>query len=442
MHPAYFYAMKFFCVSVFSLLTLGLWAQSHDTLKVMAYNLTYYGETTSFCTSSNNPIADKDVHFEIVAKHADPDILVVNEMGASTVYANRILSKVLNTDGVNKYEYAPLQNNSFSDLVNGVFYNKKKFAYVSQHKVTKTLVNSNIVRAIDVVRFYYKDENLDAESDTVFLDIAGAHLKAGSNSSDETDRELAAEALMDYLSTTAQPTYAILCGDMNLKNSNEGAFKEFVSSDYGDQRFYDPVDKLGGWNNNAAFSDYHTQSTRTSSTNGGCFSGGGLDDRFDLILMTGGVIQDTGAVSYVDGSYTTLGQDGNHFNSYVNQPPNNSAPATVISALYELSDHLPVTADIRIRLVPENDTSDSSISISKVQKPQSKAWLQQGELRVESYHEQAGLRVMNLYGELVGEYRLTQGLNTFPVSHMPSGAYLLVTTTPKGYSAQKVIIVH
>jgi hypothetical protein len=51
---------------------------------------------------------------------------------------------------------------------------------------------------------------------------------------------------------------------------------------------------------------------------------------------------------YLPGSLHPVGNDGLHFNSAINSGTNNSVPATVLTALYELSDHLPVVADFEV----------------------------------------------------------------------------------------------
>ncbi len=46
-------------------------------------------------------------------------------------------------------------------------------------------------------------------------------------------------------------------------------------------RFHDPLNQLGEWGSNEDYAALHTQSTHSGSEDA-CFSGGGMDDRFDL----------------------------------------------------------------------------------------------------------------------------------------------------------------
>jgi hypothetical protein len=411
-------------------------AQSFDTVRVMTYNLLYYGQVTSFCPANLNVINDKDEFLKTIAHHVNPDLMVVNEMGASDVYAERILVKSLNTDGVSKYARVSIQNNSFSDLVNGVFYNKNKFAVHAKTKVEENVNGSSIVRVIDVVTFLYKDPLLSANSDTTFLHVIAAHLKAGSNASDVTDRGLAAEAVMTYMQDNLQPGYYVMCGDLNLKTSNESAFQE--SATYGDYKLNDPINQLGTWNNSSTFSAIHTQSTRNTGSNS-CFSGGGLDDRFDLILMSGQVIEDTGAVSYVDGSYHAVGQDGLHFNQDINAGANTSVPATVLTALYEMSDHLPVAADIKIKLI-EADTTPESIVDIKLQNSL-KVWQQMGDIRIDNRLGAMNYSIFNITGDLVATGSLKAGYQSIAAPNT-AGVFILHCQSTLGIIAKKIVISH
>lgn len=92
----------------------------------------------------------------------------------------------------------------------------------------------------------------------------------------------------------------------------------------------------------------HTQSTRDAQTNSGCFSGGGLDDRYDHILTNQAMLSSSARMRYLPATLRPLGNDGLHFNVALNSGTNNSVPSNVLTALYELSDHLPVVADFEV----------------------------------------------------------------------------------------------
>jgi hypothetical protein len=113
--------------------------------------------------------------------------------------------------------------------------------------------------------------------------------------------------------------------------------------------FIDPLYSVGGvgeWNNNQQYTPFHTQSTRSHSDE--CFASGGLDDRFDFILMSDEIAFSYRHLRYVQGSYKAVGNDGHHFNQSVNQGYNTAVPAEVAEALYDASDHLPVTMKMAV----------------------------------------------------------------------------------------------
>ncbi|MBK7869031.1 MAG: T9SS type A sorting domain-containing protein [Ignavibacteriales bacterium] len=98
----------------------------------------------------------------------------------------------------------------------------------------------------------------------------------------------------------------------------------------------------GSWNN-VIYSRYHTQSPRTRQFQGGAT--GGMDDRFDLILMSQ-TIMDAGGITFVPGSYTAYGNDGNHYNDSINRTPNTAVGQTIANAIHYASDHIPVYVNL------------------------------------------------------------------------------------------------
>ncbi|MEQ9188077.1 MAG: T9SS type A sorting domain-containing protein [Cryomorphaceae bacterium] len=414
--------------------SLSVVSQEWDTLRFMTYNLLYYGEVTNFCTTSNNDINEKDTYFKSIAKYVKPDLLLVNEMGASIVYADRIIEKVLNTDGVNRYKRAPIQNNSFSDLVNGVFYDKSKLSLLKQDKLTQATNGSSIVRAIDICTFYYKDPYLGPTSDTTFLYLIGMHLKAGSSASDVSARDIATLSVMDYLVDHYPPGYYITAGDMNVGGSSEQAFQNFLANSNGDYAMRDPL-ITGSWSSSSSFAYAHTQSTHTES---GCHSGGGLDDRFDIVLLSQQIMDDTGSVRFVEGSYKTVGNDGNHYNQSILQGTNNSVPSAVLGALYEMSDHLPVRLDLRFkRLEQDSDTIPTSIV-----RPAQNDW----NIGMVNHHLQiSGLGVEDrvVVADLTGRMHYaakSNGGDLVVINGFESGVYIVTVSNETMRKTEKVFI--
>ncbi|MCB0410180.1 MAG: T9SS type A sorting domain-containing protein [Flavobacteriales bacterium] len=141
-------------------------------------------------------------------------------------------------------------------------------------------------------------------------------------------------------------------GDLNIKSSAEAAWILLTATC--SHLFKDPLNLPGLWNNNTIYKSIHTQSTRTSA-NPGCCGGstGGMDDRFDFILVNNPVMTGDNHLTYIPNSYETIGNDGQHFNLALNEAPANSVvPANVAQSLFNMSDHLPVSLKIKIQESP------------------------------------------------------------------------------------------
>jgi hypothetical protein len=327
--------MKFKIFVLFILFSFTAYPQ--DTLRIMQYNLLMFGNNFSSCNQSNNSYVTKTANLKTIVNYVKPDILLVNEINESSLYHDYILTHALNVDGINFWERGNPPNHSNSDIVNEIFYNTNKLSLTSN-----VAIETN-VRDIDIFKMKFF---LDGQPDHADINCVVAHLKAGNETSDETERANETNKLMNYLHNAGAAGNYTFSGDFNLYTASEQAFQNLLF--YSDQnvRFYDPINKIGAWNNNSYYAPYHTQSTHES---GDCFSSGGLDDRFDFILVSDEILNGTSYMKYIANSYHAVGQDGEHFNNSVNSSPQNtSVPADVLEALYDLSDHLPVVTEMLV----------------------------------------------------------------------------------------------
>ncbi len=323
---------------IYFFLLSGLAIYSQDTLKVMHYNLLMYGNNYYGCNSTNNNIDDKNEYLKTIINYVKPDIFTVNEISEILTYQQYILNSVLNINGINYYQMGSPPNYSGSYIINQIYYNSEKLTMCSNIAI------SNNYRDIDIFRLYYNSPDLKYTNDTIYLNCVIAHLKAGTSYEDEVERANETNKLMNYLSNSNATGNYLMMGDFNVYTSAEQAFQNLILYQNQDIRFYDPINSLGAWNNNSYFASVHTQSTHIS---GGCPSGGGMDDRFDFILVSDEVLNGTEKIKYLNGSYKAVGQDGQHLNqSLVSSPQNTSVPGNVLNALYDMSDHLPVVMDI------------------------------------------------------------------------------------------------
>lgn len=409
---------------------------SQQTIKVMQYNLLYYGEITSFCTATNNNVDDKDVHLKTIVDFVQPDIFCVNELGESfsgleNIYGKRILDSIMNTNGVTHYEKAL---HTGSNLVNMIYYNSEIFGLVDQEVITKDLQGNNLVRLIDVYSLYYKDPDLAQHQDTVFLTCIVGHLKAGSTQ--QVEREDAAKAIMDYLDKIGTKGNRLLMGDFNLEGASEGAFDQFTNHSNGNIVFEDPAGMVGEWSSNFDYRMVHTQSVRDNTVNGDCPVGGGMDDRFDFILASKPIMLNSDRVKYVSGSHTVIGQDGSFYNTELNTVTNSSVPANVATALYNMSDHLPVSLELEFGITTGNEELVSSLFKISYTNPFSETLnitITEGEVK------DGIITIVNVRGTKVLEERMQTDKVRIDTSNLSKGVYVLSIQNGMSITSYKVI---
>ena len=323
---------------------LSAFAKAQDTLTVMQYNLLYYGNYNSGfadCYETNNNTQRKDECIRTLVDYVRPDIFTVCEFGATQALQNDFLRHNLNINGADYWQSDNIVNHAGSNIINHIFYDSRKMG-LKRHVALQTHP-----RDTDIYELYLKTPSL-AAGDTTKLVCIVAHPKAGQGY--ESQRRTLMQVAMDYVNQHYSTENVLIMGDFNMYSANESGYRlltETYSNPYA--RFLDPVASIGGvgeWNNNSQFAQFHTQSTRSYSDE--CFSSGGLDDRFDFILMSDEIAFGYNHLRYAQGSYHAVGNDGQHFYQSIDQGTNTSVPAAVVEALFDGSDHLPVTMKIAV----------------------------------------------------------------------------------------------
>ena len=398
----------------------------------MHYNLLMYGNYTSWCTSTNNPYLEKTNYLKTVVDYVNPDILTVNELSDNAFYHEYIKDNVLNINGISYFQMGSPSNMGNSYIVNQIYFNSEKFQLHSY-----SVVPTN-VRDIDIFTLYYLSPDLKYTNDTIFLNCIVAHLKAGNESGDKVERADETNKLMNYLSDINASGNYLFFGDFNVYTNAEVAFQNLVSNSNEEIRFYDPINKMGSWHTNDYYKDIHTQSTHTGS---GCPSSGGMDDRFDFILVSDEILAAANHAKYIEDSYEAVGQDGQHYNeSLISSPTNTSVPADVLSALYEMSDHLPITLKLLIGKdvgISENKKVDFSIDIDNPVKDNLS--LHFNVKKSTRFHiEISSLWGQNIYSKTV--YVPSSQTIIIPMNSLKAGLYLLqVYDENQGMIVKKIV---
>lgn len=318
-------------------------ALAQDTLRVMAYNLLYYGQPNDFCDRNC-----KDEQLRQILADERLDIFAVNEISNAGRQAdnnsNALLNNVLNINGVESWQRAPVATNTAHNPLNALYYNSDKLGYIRYQTAV-----SGFPR-LDLHKLYYKSNDLETTEDTVFLHVAVFHHKAGSSSAEERQRGEDVATFINLLDQWGGITNLMVLGDFNCQGSDDAGYAPLLEWDNPLGQLRDPINRPGRWNENAQFASIHTQSTRTTNEPDGG-SNGGSDDRLDIILCSAAIMERSDRMQYVNGTYRTVGQDGSFLNGSMLQ---SSSPLR--NALYRMSDHMPVGLELIVDAVPASLT--------------------------------------------------------------------------------------
>ncbi|MBU1948795.1 MAG: hypothetical protein KJ927_08800, partial [Candidatus Eisenbacteria bacterium] len=307
-----------------------------QAFRVMTYNLLNYS-------------SGREAEFRTVLEQAEPDILVAEEI-LSQVAVDYFLANVLDVLDPGEWEAGDFVNGADTD--NAIFYRSTKVSYIGHHVIGTTL------RDIDE----WTVGPVGYGSDASNLRIYALHLKASEGSDNEQRRLDEVTAMRTRMESFPPGQNYIVMGDFNIYDSGEPAYQYMLDTASGIAGVVqDPIDSPGNWHDGSSFAVIHSQSTRTIQFGGG--ASGGMDDRFDMILV-GPAVQDDEGLDILEQTYATFGNDGQHFNkALIDDPPHPELPTEVIEALYNGSDHLPVIADLQ---VPPILLTDSALEFGSV----------------------------------------------------------------------------
>lgn len=388
--------------------------RAQDSVRVMVYNLLRYGAQGINCSPTG--VTARNAWFNTIVQNSMPDIFGCNEVGpfeSATAPAENILLNVLQPHNP-AYERLPVTFNGNQDIANAMFYNSDKIGFSHQG-----LINHGF-RNIDYYKFYYKGPGL-AQGDTTFIEVVLCHLAADN----ATTRETQTAAIMSHLDGFGRSGNFIVMGDMNMSGSGAQAYQNMVAHSNLDTRMRDPINLTGTWGNNSNADHAWSQSTRNSGSND-CGAGGGLDDRFDIILTSNSILNNDDNVRYIPGSYWVFGNPN---------APNPSVSSAVDAALVPMSDHHPVIIDLEISKSVSRDPAHSQWSAAVLGAPVSDALHLQ--LQVPGGLEGAyAVSLLTIDGRQVFDrsYRLATGTQRLrlPATQLGSGVYFVRIRGPQG----------
>jgi len=329
-----------------------------DTLRVMGYNVLYYGN------GCQGPNGRYHTYLKTIAGFTNPDIISLEKMASIPVsaddknatapigFADSILAYAFNAAFPGRYAYCPFTNASRSNNMAVLFYDQHKLGFVSIVSSYANLTDFN------TYKLYYKDPNLAKTHDTTFLYLTLNHDKSGDENEAVRGAQIAEEMKHIKEHFTRLPNM-INIGDFNLHSSSESCYQALTQPADTNFRFSDPPffpDHIfsypAEWNHNPDFAAYFTTSTRESAgIPNSCGTGGGAKGWYDHIFVSDWLVNNTDYIRYIPHSYHTVGNDGNRFKISIdnrNTHINNAAPPDVIEALYQMSNKYPVMLSLEV----------------------------------------------------------------------------------------------
>lgn len=317
-HTIIFLSLLFFSISCYS----------QNTIKTMFYNVLWFPEL--------NP--NRIDLLQEVLQDYEPDIFMVCEL-QSQEGADAILNMGLNSDGNSNFSAAPYFENQSGggNLQQALFYRNDMFV------LENTEIINTPVRDINKYTLLLNTANQDTNPIRIYAYVT--HLKSSQGGANQQLRLSMVEAFVNDTQQLEEDAYVLFAGDFNIYTSTEPAYLEILDQT-NNIAMADPINTPGAWNNNEDFTAVHTQSTRTSSSGFGGGAGGGLDDRFDFIMVSQNMMTDSN-LGYKADSYKAYGNNGNCYNNDINDINCGGVYNQVIrDALYNMSDHLPVVMEL------------------------------------------------------------------------------------------------
>ncbi len=324
-------------------------------IKTMFYNtLNYNSDTES---------KDRTHHLKTILNDVRPDLFMIcelkNEDASNYLYDNAVLPYNNNFSKVSfKYSESPA-----TGLLQMAYYNNKKLTLISEEVIP--------TRIRDINHYTFQINTKKAEFNPIIIEVFVTHLKASRGNDNMQKRLESTEIFTRELDRLPTDSFVLFAGDFNFYTSNEPAFQKLIDAS-NSIRIIDPVNRIcptfpdngidyfdeNNYNstyfwNNSSFADVHSQSTRTFQVNGDG-AGGGMDDRFDFIMMSEN-FNTSSTLYYVNNSYKSVGNNGNCYNSYVsNTDCSGEFSQDLRNALQQFSDHLPIVMSLE---TPQNTLS-------------------------------------------------------------------------------------
>ena len=392
-------------------------------IKTMFYNTLNYNSDTQ----SQN----RTHHLKTILNEVKPDLFMIceikNETASNYLFDNAILPFNKSFSKVTfKYSESPA-----TGLLQMAYYNNKKLTLIAEEIIP--------TRIRDINHYTFKINTKNSTINPIIIEVFVTHLKASRGNDNMQKRLESTEIFTRELDRLPSDSFVLFAGDFNFYTSNEPAFQKLINVT-NSIKIIDPANRLcptfpdngidyfneDNYNstyfwNNSSFADVHSQSTRTFQINGDG-AGGGMDDRFDFIMMSENFTSSSD-LFYVNESYTSIGNNGDCYNSYVSNPScSGFFSQSLRNTLFNFSDHLPVVMEI--------ETPENTLSIKEIKNPISflskNIISNEFQIKVNSKIDFDHFTIYNQLGQKIKTIAITnQQIIQVNTSNFPKGIYYL-----------------
>lgn len=374
----------------------------------------------------NGNISGRVDTLENVVDYYQPHLLMVQELQNESGLTD--ITDMMDNLGYGDFENSPFvaqqsdPGNPFK-LQQAIVFDRNTMRLHSQDQIITS------VRDVNYYKMYLNDAGLETGSDTTFFHVFVTHLKSSTGSDNQIARAQMVQAFQNFASThLTNDDLAIIAGDFNIYSNTEDAYSLLTQPTTG-IAMNDPFSSFGNWTGSSfSHKEILTQSTRQSQY-AGDGAGGGIDDRFDFILFSNGMMTNSSALAYVPDSYKSLGNNGTCYNSSITScNSGNEVPIDVLASIYFMSDHIPQICELEVNLdlnVASNQFNENSTTFRKGN-------IINNELELIIRNHKAGstsVQIYNLNGQLVAHRDLNNGTSplyfSFSNEHFGLGMFIV-----------------
>lgn len=380
-------------------------SDGQTNIRVMSYNLLNFPQGF---------MPDREDTLKVIIDYVQPDLLMVQELRTETGlnlirdYSFASLPDTYATSAFVTNQSVP--GPDFA-LQQAIVYNTRIFGLAEER------LRTTGVRDINIYKLFLRDAALEQGADTTFLYAFVTHLKAGTGADNEEDRFQSIEVFNDELNEIPENSYLLIGGDFNFYDSDEPGY-ELLMSTFAPIVMEDPIDAPGNWSSSTyPFKQVHTQCTRENTIFDDGASGG-MDNRFDFIFVSENLKDNSDQLHYLNNSYLALGNTGDCYDADITDcSENNPVPGNVLTALYHMSDHVPVVMDLE---------TDITLATPQITRSPDYLHFDGHQIHLSNLNAfQARLEILDLSGRLCTSLPCG-GMSAVPLSYLNNGSYIVV----------------